>query len=80
VFPSYFNRERRDQIDHPRIFGTFRFSGALEELYATLVKQFVVLRQLIGVQRQRLRRKNGRDEFLEVDTRQLVTITPLQLR
>ena len=37
VFPSYFNRERRDQIDHPRIFGTFRFSGALEELYATLV-------------------------------------------
>jgi small GTP-binding protein len=37
VFPSYFNRERRDQIDHPRIFGTCRFSGALEELYATLV-------------------------------------------
>ncbi|MBP90557.1 MAG: hypothetical protein CMJ64_28250 [Planctomycetaceae bacterium] len=37
VFPSYFNRERRDQIDHPRIFGTFRLSGALEELYATLV-------------------------------------------
>jgi len=22
VFPSYFNRERRDQIDHPSIFGT----------------------------------------------------------
>ena len=37
VFPSYFNRERRDQIDHPSIFGTLRFSGALEELYATLV-------------------------------------------
>lgn len=37
VFPSYFNRERRDQIEHPSIFVTFRFSGALEQLYATLV-------------------------------------------
>lgn len=37
VFPSYFNRERRAQIDDPRVFGTFRFSGALKELYGTLV-------------------------------------------
>lgn len=30
VFPSYFNRELRDQIDHPSISGEFRF-GRLED-------------------------------------------------
>lgn len=37
VFPSYFKRERPDQPDHPSALVTYQFSGALDEIYATLV-------------------------------------------
>jgi small GTP-binding protein len=37
VFPSYFRRERPESLPHPPIAVTYRFRGALEELYATLV-------------------------------------------
>lgn len=37
VFPSYFKRERPDQPDHPTALVTYRFSGMLDEIYATLV-------------------------------------------
>jgi WD40 repeat protein/GTPase SAR1 family protein len=37
VFPSYFRRERPDLGGHPAAFVTYRFSGMLEEIYATLV-------------------------------------------
>ena len=37
VFPSYFKRERPDVAGHPAIFVTYQFSGALDEIYATLV-------------------------------------------
>jgi len=37
VFPSYFKRERPPLGDHPAIFVTYRFGGALDEIYATLV-------------------------------------------
>jgi small GTP-binding protein len=37
VFPSYFKRERPALEDYPAILVTYRFSGPLEEIYATLV-------------------------------------------
>ncbi|MCP5103934.1 MAG: DUF4365 domain-containing protein [bacterium] len=37
VFPSYFNRDRPKQPQHPDILVTYRFSGPLEEIYSTLV-------------------------------------------
>ncbi|MCX5643691.1 MAG: TIR domain-containing protein [Phycisphaerae bacterium] len=37
VFPSYFKRERPEQTGHPAILVTYQFSGALDEIYATLV-------------------------------------------
>lgn len=37
VFPSYFKRERPDLGDHPAVFVSYQFSGALDEVYATLV-------------------------------------------
>ena len=37
VFPSYFRRERPLLIDHPPPFVSYRFTGALDEIYTTLV-------------------------------------------
>ncbi len=37
LFPSYFNRDRPRQPEHPDILVTYRFSGPLEEIYSTLV-------------------------------------------
>ena len=37
VFPSYFKRERPELQGHPMPLVTYRFRGALEEIYATLV-------------------------------------------
>ena len=37
VFPSYFRRERKDQPGHPNVLVTYRFTGPLDDLYATLV-------------------------------------------
>lgn len=37
IFPSYFKRERPDLGQHPAPFIVFGFSGALDEIYATLV-------------------------------------------
>ena len=37
VLPSYFKRERPELEDYPAIFVTYQFSGALDEIYATLV-------------------------------------------
>ncbi len=37
VFPSYFKRERPSLEEHPTAFVTYRFSGPLDEIYATLV-------------------------------------------
>ncbi len=37
VFPSYFKRERPDLERHPLPFVSYYFSGALDEIYATLV-------------------------------------------
>lgn len=37
VFPSFFRGERPDILDHPPDFITYRISGPLEEIYATLV-------------------------------------------
>jgi hypothetical protein len=37
VFPSYFKRERPELQEHPAACVTYRFSGALDEIYATLV-------------------------------------------
>jgi hypothetical protein len=37
VFPSYFRRERPELEDYPAVFVSYRFSGALDEIYATLV-------------------------------------------
>ena len=37
TFPSYFRRERPDAPEHPNALVTYRFSGAVEDLYATLV-------------------------------------------
>jgi WD40 repeat protein len=37
IFPSYFKRDRPEQTEHPADYVTYRFSGALDEIYATLV-------------------------------------------
>lgn len=37
VFPSYFNREQSDLAAHPPPLLTYRVTGALDEIYATLV-------------------------------------------
>jgi small GTP-binding protein len=37
VFPSYFRRERPELGEHPAVFVTYRFTGSLDEIYATLV-------------------------------------------
>nr|VFJ73439.1 MAG: WD40 repeat [Candidatus Kentron sp. FW] len=37
VFPSYFRRDKPDLPEHPNVFVTYRFSGPLDEIYATLV-------------------------------------------
>ena len=37
VFPSYYRKERPDPIGHPAILSTYRFTGFLDEIYATLV-------------------------------------------
>jgi len=37
VFPSYFRRERKELGEHPSALVTYRFSGRLDEIYATLV-------------------------------------------
>jgi WD40 repeat protein/predicted nucleic acid-binding Zn-ribbon protein len=37
TFPSYFRRERPQQPAHPRVLVTYRFTGPVEEIYATLV-------------------------------------------
>ncbi|MDX2039609.1 MAG: DUF4365 domain-containing protein [Acidobacteriota bacterium] len=37
TFPSYFRRERKEQPGHPNVVVTYRFSGHVENLYATLV-------------------------------------------
>ncbi len=37
VFPSYFKRERPEQLGHPFELVSYQFSGPLDEIYATLV-------------------------------------------
>jgi small GTP-binding protein len=37
VFPSYFRRERHELEDYPAVLVSYQFSGALDEIYATLV-------------------------------------------
>jgi len=37
VFPSYYRRERPDIVEFPAVHATYRFTGFLDELYATLV-------------------------------------------
>jgi WD40 repeat protein len=37
VFPSYFRRERPEQIDMPGVLVSYRFAGFIDEIYATLV-------------------------------------------
>lgn len=37
VFPSYFKRERPELDEHPAVFVSYRFNGAFEDIYATLV-------------------------------------------
>jgi hypothetical protein len=37
TFPSYFRRERPQQPDHPSVLVTYRFTGPVDEIYATLV-------------------------------------------
>ncbi|MCX6376588.1 MAG: TIR domain-containing protein [Armatimonadetes bacterium] len=37
IFPSYFKRERPELHGHPASFVTYQFTGAVEEIYATLV-------------------------------------------
>jgi small GTP-binding protein len=37
VFPSYFKRERPEIQFHPGVIVTYKFSGALDEIYSTLV-------------------------------------------
>ncbi|MEP7339006.1 MAG: DUF4365 domain-containing protein [Acidobacteriota bacterium] len=37
TFPSYFRRERKEQLTHPNVLVTYRFSGHVEDIYATLV-------------------------------------------
>lgn len=37
VFPSYYRRERPELIGHPAVLVSYRFSGFLDDIYATLV-------------------------------------------
>jgi len=37
IFPSYYRRERPDQVGHPAVLVSYRFTGFLDEIYATLV-------------------------------------------
>jgi GTPase SAR1 family protein len=37
TFPSYFRRERPEQPSHPSVMVSYRFSGAADDIYATLV-------------------------------------------
>ena len=37
VFPSYYRRERPDPGPHPVIHVSYRFTGFLDDIYATLV-------------------------------------------
>ena len=37
VFPSYYRRERPDLVDYPAVLVSYRFTGFLDEVYATLV-------------------------------------------
>ncbi|MDQ1329973.1 MAG: hypothetical protein QG578_236 [Thermodesulfobacteriota bacterium] len=37
IFPSYFKRERPEIEGHPFVLVTYKFNGALDEIYATLV-------------------------------------------
>src|SRR5882762_8888520 len=37
TFPSYFRRERREQVSHPNVLVTYRFAGPTDDIYATLV-------------------------------------------
>ncbi len=37
TFPSYFRRERQEQVGHPHTFVTYRFAGPVDDIYATLV-------------------------------------------
>ena len=37
VFPSYYRRERPEQVGHPAVLVSYRCTGFLDEIYATLV-------------------------------------------
>jgi hypothetical protein len=37
VFPSYFKRDRPELPGHPAVLTTYRFTGPIDEIYATLV-------------------------------------------
>lgn len=37
IFPSYFKRERPELEGHPFVIVTYKFNGALDEIYATLI-------------------------------------------
>jgi WD40 repeat protein len=37
VFPSYFRRDRPEQLEYPNVFVTYGFAGPLDEIYSTLV-------------------------------------------
>jgi small GTP-binding protein len=37
IFPSYYRRERPEQVSFPAVLVSYRFTGFLDEIYATLV-------------------------------------------
>ena len=37
IFPSYYRRERSELTGHPAVLVSYRFSGFLDDIYATLV-------------------------------------------
>lgn len=37
IFPSYYRRERPELVGHPAVLVSYRFSGFLDDIYATLV-------------------------------------------
>ena len=37
IFPSYYRRERPEQVNFPAVLVNYRFTGFLDEIYATLV-------------------------------------------
>jgi small GTP-binding protein len=39
IFPSYYRRERPELVGHPAVLVSYRFSGFLDDVYATLVVQ-----------------------------------------